>query len=112
MHGHGLMQSSAPVNRVFRDKLDGLGVDCPGLAHQLKRALEVYTESGGKSDPTFDPTQAIVVRLERHGIACDLMHGFNWDKWTTFKPTERLARIPAGQERTIEAPVLRSSSLR
>ena len=20
--------------------------------------------------------------LEKHGIGCDLMHGFNWDKWT------------------------------
>ena len=29
--------------------------------------------------------------LEKHGIACDLMHGFNWDKWTTGKPAERLA---------------------
>ena len=29
--------------------------------------------------------------LEKHGIACDLMHGFNLDKWTTGKPTERLA---------------------
>ena len=36
--------------------------------------------------------------LEKHGIACDLMHGFNWDKWTTGKPAERLALIPAGQE--------------
>jgi Domain of unknown function (DUF3387) len=38
------------------------------------------------------------VTLEKHGIACDMMHGFNWDKWTTGKPTERLALIPAGQE--------------
>ena len=40
--------------------------------------------------------------LEKHGIACDLMHGFNWDKWTTGKPTERLALIPAGQEHILE----------
>ena len=36
--------------------------------------------------------------LEKHGIACNLMHGFNWDKWTIGKPAERLALIPAGQE--------------
>jgi type I restriction enzyme R subunit len=30
------------------------------------------------------------------------MHGFNWDKWTTGKPTERLALIPAGQEHILE----------
>jgi type I restriction enzyme R subunit len=40
--------------------------------------------------------------LEKHGIACDLMHGFNWNKWTTGKPTERLALIPAGQEHILE----------
>jgi hypothetical protein len=26
--------------------------------------------------------QAIAVMLEKQGIACDLMHGFHWDKWT------------------------------
>ena len=36
--------------------------------------------------------------LEKHGIACDMMHGFNWDKWTNGKPAERLALMPAGQE--------------
>ena len=40
--------------------------------------------------------------LEKHGIACDMRHGFNWDKWTTGKPTERLALIPAGQEHILE----------
>ena len=98
MQGHGLMQAIARVNRVFRDKPGGLVVDYLGLADQLKQALAVYTESGGKGDPTFDTAQAIAVMLEKHGIACDLMHGFNWDQWTTGKPTERLALIPAGQE--------------
>ncbi len=27
-------------------------------------------------------SSAIAVMLEKHGIACDMMHGFNWDKWT------------------------------
>lgn len=27
-----------------------------------------------------------------------MMHGFDWDKWTTGKPAERLGLIPAGQE--------------
>ncbi len=40
--------------------------------------------------------------LEKHGIACDLMHGFNWDKWTSGTPTERLQLIPAGQEHLLE----------
>ena len=193
MQGHGLMQAIARVNRVFRDKPGGLVVDYLGLADQLKKALITYTESGGQGNPTFDTAQAIAVMLEKHGIACDMMHqpaplpespfyvyailcdddsvyigqtedllkrwgehrrgtgaewtkkhppvriahyelaatrdeavtmekewktgfgrkrikrliengtarqagGFNWDKWTTGKPTERLALIPAGQE--------------
>jgi type I restriction enzyme R subunit len=102
MQGHGLMQAIARVNRVFRDKPGGLVVDYLGLADQLKHALAHYTESGGKGDPTYDTRQAIAVMQEKHGIACDLLHPFGWDKWTTGTPTERLSLIPAGQERILE----------
>ncbi len=102
MQGHGLMQAIARVNRVFRDKPGGLVVDYLGLADQLKKALVTYTESGGQGNPTFDTAQAIAVMLEKHGIACDMMHGFNWDKWTSGTPTERLQLIPAGQEHILE----------
>jgi type I restriction enzyme R subunit len=102
MQGHGLMQAIARVNRVFRDKPGGLVVDYLGLADQLKRALATYTESGGKGSPTLDTAQAIAVMLEKHGIACDMMHGFDWGKWVTGKPAERLGLIPAGQEHILE----------
>ncbi len=102
MQGHGLMQAIARVNRVFRDKPGGLVVDYLGLADQLKRALATYTESGGQGNPTFDTAQAIAVMLEKHGIASDMMHGFAWGKWTSGKPAERLALIPAGQEHILE----------
>ena len=102
MQGHGLMQAIARVNRVFRDKPGGLVVDYLGLADQLKQALITYTESGGQGNPTFDTAQAIAVMLEKHGIACDIMHGFHWDKWTSGTPTERLQLIPAGQEHILE----------
>jgi type I restriction enzyme R subunit len=102
MQGHGLMQAIARVNRVFRDKPGGLVVDYLGLADQLKHALATYTESGGKGDPTYDTRQAIAVLLEKHGVACAMLHGFSWAKWTTGKPAERLALIPAGQEHILE----------
>ncbi len=102
MQGHGLMQAIARVNRVFRDKPGGLVVDYLGLADQLKKALVTYTESGGQGNPTFDTAQAIALMLEKHGIACDMMHGFHWDKWISGTPTERLALIPAGQEHILE----------
>ena len=66
-------------------------------AHQFKKAPVTCTVSGGQGNPTFDTAQAIAVMLEKHGIACDIIHGFNWDKWTTGKPTERLALIGDGQ---------------
>ena len=102
MQGHGLMQAIARVNRVFRDKPGGHVVDYLGLADQLKHALANYTESGGKGDPTYDTKQAIAVMLEKHGIASDMLHGFQWAKWTTGKPAERLALIPAGQQHILE----------
>jgi type I restriction enzyme, R subunit len=102
MQGHGLMQAIARVNRVFRDKPGGLVVDYLGLADQLKRALGDYTESGGKGDPTFDTAQAIAVMLEKHGIACDLLHSFDWSTWTSGTPTQRLQLLPAGQEHILQ----------
>lgn len=102
MQGHGLMQAIARVNRVFRDKPGGLVVDYLGLADQLKRALSVYTESGGKGSPTYDTAQAIAVMQEKHEVACDMLHGLDWSKWTTGTSTERLELIPEGQEHILE----------
>src|SRR4029453_14418527 len=102
MRRHGLMQAIARVNRVFSNKPGGLVVDYLGLADQLKQALATYTESGGQGDPTFDMRQAIPVVMEKHGIASDMLHGFNWNKWMTGTPTERLALIPAAQEHILQ----------
>ncbi len=101
MRGHGLMQAIARVNRVFRDKPGGLVVDYLGLADQLKRALANYTESGGKGDPTYDTWQAIAVMLEKHEIACGMMHGFDWSNWTRARGRADGAP-PASQEHILE----------
>jgi type I restriction enzyme R subunit len=97
------MQAIARVNRVFRDKPGGLVVDYLGLADQLKQALATYTESGGKGDPTFDTAQAIAVMLEKHGIACDMLHGFNWgqvDHRQTRRAPRAHPRRPGAHPRT------------
>lgn len=101
MQGHGLMQAIARVNRVFRDKPGGLVVDYLGLADQLKHALATYTESGGKGDPTYDTKQAIAVLLEKHGIACDMLHGFEWESLVGH-PNKVLMALPAAQEHILE----------
>lgn len=80
MRGHGLMQAIARVNRVFKDKPGGLVVDYLGLAHDLKRALATYTESGGTGSTAVDQSEAVAVMLERYEVCCDLFHGFDWAK--------------------------------
>ena len=98
MRGHGLMQAIARVNRVFKDKPGGLVVDYLGLANDLRQALVTYTESGGAGRTAIDKEEAVAVMLEKHEVCCALFHGFDWSKWTTGAPQERLGLIPAGQE--------------
>jgi len=102
MRGHGLMQAIARVNRVFRDKPGGLVVDYLGLADQLKYALATYTQSGGKGEPSIDTAKAIAVMLEKHEIACGMMHGFHWSKWKDGTPAEKMALLPGAQEHILE----------
>ena len=98
MRGHGLMQAIARVNRVFRDKPGGLVVDYIGLAHELKRALATYTESGGTGKTALDQNEAVRAMLEKYEVCCGLFHGFDRSAWTTGSPTERLSLLPAAQE--------------
>ena len=101
MRGHGLMQAIARVNRVFKDKPGGLVVDYLGLAHELKRALATYTESGGTGQTAIDQAEAVTVMQEKYEICSGLFHGFDWSKWLTGTPAERLGLLPAAQEHVL-----------
>ena len=98
MRGHALMQAIARVNRVFKDKPGGLVVDYLGLAQELKQALATYTESGGTGRTTLDQDEAVAKMLEKYEICCGLFHGFDWSKWTSGTPEERLHLLPPAQE--------------
>ena len=98
MRGHGLMQAIARVNRVFREKPGGLVVDYLGLADELRQALATYTESGGTGKTAIDQAEAVAVMLEKYEICQGLFHGFDWTRWTTGKPQDRLSVLPAAQE--------------
>jgi type I restriction enzyme R subunit len=102
MRGHGLMQAIARVNRVFKDKPGGLVVDYLGLAQELKAALATYTESGGTGRTALDQDEAVAVMLEKYEVCTSLFHGFNWSKWTTGTPPERLGLLPAAQEHILK----------
>ena len=102
MRGHGLMQAIARVNRVFKDKPGGLVVDYLGLAQELKSALATYTESGGTGRTALDQDEAVAVMLEKYEVCCGLFHGFDWAKWTTGTPQERLSLLPPAQEHILQ----------
>jgi type I restriction enzyme R subunit len=101
MRGHGLMQAIARVNRVFKDKPGGLVVDYLGLAHELKAALATYTESGGKGRTALDQDEAVAVMLEKYDVCCGLFHGFDWSKWASGTPQQRLGLLPPAQEHVL-----------
>ena len=53
----------------------GLVVDYLGLAHELKKALATYTESGGRGETALDQAEAVAVMQEKHEICRGLFWG-------------------------------------
>ena len=98
MRGHGLMQAVARANRVFKDKPGSLVVDYLGLAHELKRALATYTESGGTGRNLLDQKQAVAMIMEKYEIRRGLFHGFDYARWIGGAPAQRIGLLPAAQE--------------
>ena len=49
----------------------------------------------------MDQDEAVAVMLENHEVCCALFHGFDWTKWTTGTPQERLILLPAAQEHVL-----------
>jgi type I restriction enzyme R subunit len=98
MHGHGLMQAIARVNRVFRDKPGGLVVDYLGLADELRKALAVYTESGGRGKVEHSQAEAIGLMQREYEVCCGLFHGFDWSAFSRGSAAERVCVLPAAQE--------------
>ncbi|MDH6060851.1 type I restriction endonuclease subunit R [Chrysosporum bergii ANA360D] len=94
MQGHNLMQAIARVNRVFKDKPGGLIVDYLGIAEQLKDALKDYTERD-RGETGIDTSIALVIMQEKYEIVKAMYHNFNYQKFFTGKPTERVSIIPA-----------------
>jgi type I restriction enzyme R subunit len=104
MHGHNLMQAIARVNRVFRGKPGGLIVDYLGIADQLKAAMSNYTASGGRGNTALDQNEAVAVMLEKFEICRHMLHGFDYSRFITGTPAERLSLLPAAQEHILLQP--------
>lgn len=100
MKGHNLMQAIARVNRVYKDKDGGLIVDYIGIANDLKRALSLYTESGGKGQPAFDQDEAADVMMSKYEIVAQMFSeqpldkstpkGFDYKSFFNLTPKEKL----------------------
>lgn len=93
MTGHNLMQAIARVNRVFRDKEGGLIVDYLGIAQDLKKALSIYTDSGGKGKIEFNQEEAVAKMLELHEVVVGLFDKFDYKKFFGLQPKEKLTFI-------------------
>jgi type I restriction enzyme R subunit len=100
MQGHNLMQAIARVNRVYKDKEGGLVVDYIGIANDLKRALSLYTDSGGKGKPAFDQDEAASVMMGKYEIVAQMFSeqptdktvqkGFDYKSFFGLTPKEKL----------------------
>ncbi len=99
MRGHSLMQAIARVNRVFTEgKEGGLVVDYLGIAQELKHALAEYTASGGEGKPTLDQELAVAKMLEFYEAIDYQLRHFDWRKFFTLTPEEKLRYIPIIQD--------------
>lgn len=104
MKGHSLMQAIARVNRVYKDKPGGLIVDYIGIASDLKRALAVYTESGGEGKPTLDIDEAINAMKEKLEVIRQMMHGYDYNTYFTASLSEKLSVILTSEEHILSLP--------
>jgi len=102
MQRHGLMQAIARVNRVFKDKPGGLVVDYLGLATQLQKAVTDYTESGGKGEPVEMQEKAVAKMVELYEVCAGMVHGFDYSKYRTGSPRERVAVLAAAREHVLQ----------
>jgi type I restriction enzyme R subunit len=101
MSGHNLMQAIARVNRVFKDKQGGLVVDYIGIAENLKTALSQYTDSDQKTTG-IDTEVAVEVLLEKYDLIKELLHGHDYSKFFTGKPSEKMQAIVETMDFIIE----------
>ena len=104
MEGHNLMQAIARVNRVFKDKDSGLVVDYAGIADNLKKALNQYSVSDRKTTG-IDLKKAISVMEEYYEIVRDIMHKYNYEKYESKKPSERVRAIIGGMNYILQLDI-------
>jgi type I restriction enzyme R subunit len=98
MKGHNLMQAIARINRVYGDKPGGLVVDYLGVAAALRDALQTYTVSGGKGQPTLNQAEAVAVMKEKFEILQQLFSGFDYERFFTVDTPQQMQILLDAEE--------------
>lgn len=95
MHGHGLMQAIARVNRVFRDKPGGLIVDYIGIAQNLRSALADYSPAD-QERTGIKEEDAVAALKEWHERVAGLFYGFEYRAALQGTAGEKLTALAGG----------------
>lgn len=91
MHGAGLMQAIARVNRRFKDKPGGLIVDLIGIYGSLQEALNIYSPSD-RDQAGVPINEMVAVMLEKHDVITGILHGIDFDSSASLSASKRLAQ--------------------
>ncbi|MFH0874773.1 MAG: type I restriction endonuclease subunit R [archaeon] len=91
---HNLMQAIARVNRVYKEKTGGLVVDFIGIAEELKKAISVYSQSGGEGKPSYDISVAVSLMMEKYEIITGMLHNYPYKKFFDASSKEKMRIVP------------------
>jgi len=101
MQGHGLMQTIARVNRVWKDKPGGLIVDYIGIGPELKSAIAQYTNLTKKSAAPVDFIETSVgILKETLQIIREIFHGFDYSAFAA-SAHDALRLLPLAMEHIV-----------
>ncbi|MBL4890163.1 MAG: type I restriction endonuclease subunit R, partial [Candidatus Lindowbacteria bacterium] len=81
MQGAALMQAIARVNRVYKDKPGGLIVDYIGIGQDLRKAMQIYVESGGQGEVAPDIAEVIAGMMSKFEVVEQMFHGFDYQSY-------------------------------
>ena len=98
MKGHSLVQAIARVNRVFKTKAGGLVVDHFGIAHELKRALATYIDSGGSGDPVLSEVDAVAVLQRDYEVVRAMFHKFPYQGYLEGDAAQKMLGLNKGAD--------------
>ena len=97
MSGHNLMQATARVNRVFKNKEGGLVVDYVGIASALKQAMNDYSKRDQSNYGDTDIGKAALPKFQEKLEVCrDLFYGFDYANFMDGTDLERSQLIIGG----------------